>query len=353
MFIFSLFIWFTQKKREFIFYSLYIVCNAIFAVFGSFLTDKYLFASNPWAAYKLHSIIIIGHIFYIVFVRLFIEPQNIPPKIDRYLFKPFIAFIIVVNTLVTALSFVDAVLFKFLLDCSLLCNACFGLVFTVLLFRIRLRVVRYILIGTSIMIVSGIVGQLVDMFDLLHENYFYNIGVLIELMFFALAINYKQKLINDEKQQREIEVATVKTELANKYRELTQKAMHLTQQEQMLNNLKSQLEEIRNESSQTNKVILKTLSDIEMYSNQNSWDDFEKYFTEVHPGFYKVLLTKFPNLSQTELRVCAMLKLGLNTKEIAAISGKTPKSIDVTRNRIRIKMELQREDNLFSILAQF
>jgi DNA-binding CsgD family transcriptional regulator len=43
--------------------------------------------------------------------------------------------------------------------------------------------------------------------------------------------------------------------------------------------------------------------------------------------------------------------MNLNTKEISAITGRSPKSIEVTRSRIRQKLNLKRDDNLSSFLA--
>ena len=74
----------------------------------------------------------------------------------------------------------------------------------------------------------------------------------------------------------------------------------------------------------------------------------------VHPGFYEKLCADFPNLTQSELRLCAFLKLNLNTKEIAAINNITINSAKVARSRLRKKLNISDiNDNLVEFLSQY
>jgi DNA-binding CsgD family transcriptional regulator len=61
---------------------------------------------------------------------------------------------------------------------------------------------------------------------------------------------------------------------------------------------------------------------------------------------------KFPDLSPSERRLCAFLKLDMTTKEISAITHQNAKSIDVARTRLRKKLNLTGTDhNLITFLA--
>ncbi len=353
MFIISLQIFFAFRRKEYIYYSLYIVFNGIFALFGSFLTDKYLFYDDPWKAFNLHGVILLAHLFYIIFVRYFIAPSNIPPKTDRYIFKPIMWFIYIVNPVICIISFYDIHLFKQLFDIVILTEAVLGLVLSIVLLQIKLRPVRLILVGSLIMIVFGIFGQLADAYDMVKENYFYNIGVLLELILFSYAITYKQKQLQEDKKEKEKHMAVLKAELAGKNRELTQKAINITQKEQMLTSLNEKLQSINTESIENRNIIQGILLDIDIYRSQHSWIDFENYFTKVHPKFFVQLKQYYPELTSNEIRLCALLRLTLNTKEIASITGKTPKSIDVMRNRIRNKIGLERSERLYDILSNY
>ena len=57
-----------------------------------------------------------------------------------------------------------------------------------------------------------------------------------------------------------------------------------------------------------------------------------------------------PNLSIYDLRMCAYLKIGLNSKEIADIFQVLPSSINVSRYRLRKKLNLSQEEDLYEFL---
>jgi len=61
-------------------------------------------------------------------------------------------------------------------------------------------------------------------------------------------------------------------------------------------------------------------------------------------------LVKYPKLTPTEVKLCVLLRLNLNSKEIAAITFQNSHSVDIARYRIRKKMGLVRNDKLASVL---
>ena len=176
-------------------------------------------------------------------------------------------------------------------------------------------------------------------------------ALIIVLILTLYIFSYKQRKAKIKQLKYESELRETRYLLDSKHRELTQKAIHIMQQEQILAGLKKQLLQIKEETPRKKEAILHLMSDIESYLKQSSWEDFEKYFIEVHPGFYQALKTKYADLTQNELRLCALMKLNLNTKQIAEITRKTPRSIEVMRSRVRQKMELTREDNLFDAIS--
>ena len=95
------------------------------------------------------------------------------------------------------------------------------------------------------------------------------------------------------------------------------------------------------------------IKELESDNTQKVWKEFEMRFQNVHNDFYKRLINKFPDLSPNELRLCAFLKLNLNTKEISSITHQSINSIDIARSRLRQKLGLSKEENLISFLAGF
>jgi hypothetical protein len=82
------------------------------------------------------------------------------------------------------------------------------------------------------------------------------------------------------------------------------------------------------------------------------WKEFECRFQQVHEQFYKTLTERFPDLTPSERRLCAFLKLNMTTKEISAMTRQNAKSIDVARTRLRKKLNLTGTDqNLITFLV--
>ena len=79
---------------------------------------------------------------------------------------------------------------------------------------------------------------------------------------------------------------------------------------------------------------------------QESWELFEQQFRLVHADFTERLAAACPDLSPTELKVCALVKIGLTTKEAARILNIEPRSVETYRGRIRKKLGLGIRDNL-------
>jgi len=177
-------------------------------------------------------------------------------------------------------------------------------------------------------------------------------GLVILLVIALFILSYKQRKSKEKQLWHEAEITVAKYKVESQQRDLTLKAIHITKQEQMLSGVKQQLETINNENPRTKETIKNVLSGIDLYLKQNSFEDFEKYFIEVHPEFYDKIKQSFPDITQHELRICALIKLNLNTKQIADITNKTTKSIEIVRYSIRKKMNLSPKDNLFDSIMQ-
>lgn len=94
------------------------------------------------------------------------------------------------------------------------------------------------------------------------------------------------------------------------------------------------------------KNILKDYSQTEYKSTTQQLD-------EIHHEFYKRLKHKYPELSINDLRYCAYLIQGLNSKEIAEILHIQPSSSYISRSRLRKKMGLSSDQHLFDVLMEY
>lgn len=63
-------------------------------------------------------------------------------------------------------------------------------------------------------------------------------------------------------------------------------------------------------------------------------------------NFMERLQAQYPQLSVQERRLLLLLRIGLSSKEIAPLLNISPKSVEISRYRLRKKLNLERDVNL-------
>ena len=90
----------------------------------------------------------------------------------------------------------------------------------------------------------------------------------------------------------------------------------------------------------------------QQFETSSEWDEFESYFLDVYKNFYKKLNKKHPNLTSREVRLCAFLKLKMNTKEIANLTNLSVKTVEDYRTNLRKKLGLPKKINLIQYISK-
>ena len=87
-------------------------------------------------------------------------------------------------------------------------------------------------------------------------------------------------------------------------------------------------------------------------TGSSDWDDFQKHFNKSYPGFLEQLAGLNKSLTIPDLRICAYLRAGQTTKEIAHMTGLSVRSIESRRYRLRKKLNLERDMPLHKFIHQ-
>jgi DNA-binding CsgD family transcriptional regulator len=150
---------------------------------------------------------------------------------------------------------------------------------------------------------------------------------------------------------------SLELELDYKNRQLTSYALHLARNSEFVQRTTDDLQHIllgtNPRDKERSERIKEMISDLHQYSSGHDWQEFRLYFEEVHQSFEKNLSTAFPDLSPNDKKICALLKLGLSTKEIASITFRELRSVESARNRLRKKLGLAADVNIHSFLSHF
>ena len=142
-------------------------------------------------------------------------------------------------------------------------------------------------------------------------------------------------------------------EIEHKNAELASATMNLVQKKEFLLKLKSELQQFQKnakvgENNDELKKILKVLSEEEKLNDE--WEHFSQHFNSVHGDFLTNLKNKFSTLKPHELQLCAYLRMNLSSKEIAPLMSISVRGVEISRYRLRKKLNLATEDNLAQYL---
>lgn len=166
------------------------------------------------------------------------------------------------------------------------------------------------------------------------------------LLFFGFRQRMKKKRIEHEKQQE-----IYRQEIEFKKKELASQTLHLVQKNTFLQELKENLESLRN-SPEKFKMEFRRIVMLLKKENASDkdWEVFKSYFSEVHDNFDKKLRNIYNNISEKELRLASFIKMNLSTKEIAAMLNVMPESVFKSKYRLKQKLNLDKDADLYTFL---
>ena len=160
---------------------------------------------------------------------------------------------------------------------------------------------------------------------------------------FFILINQNKKLSKNQQDIVQLEKEKNDTE-----KEMLITSTKLLQNKQWLKELKADLKCI---DTKDVKIVNNMLKQIDESINQeNNFKQLEAHFNAVFNGFYDKLSAKHSDLTETELRHCLLIKMHLQTKEIANILLIDPRSVQTSRYRIKKKMKLDENTDLKTYL---
>jgi DNA-binding CsgD family transcriptional regulator len=166
----------------------------------------------------------------------------------------------------------------------------------------------------------------------------------------------KQETILAEKKVIELEKEKLESKIQYRNKELANQTMGIVRKNKFLKKVIEDLNSIQdfiiNKKAKEKIYGLKRRINKEIDIKQQS-EIFDMYFDEVHEDYFKNLKENFPDLTATDLRVCAFIRMDLTTQEIASILNISYKGAEIRRYRLRKKMDLPRDVNLSSFLSKF
>lgn len=167
---------------------------------------------------------------------------------------------------------------------------------------------------------------------------------------------HQLELEKNEKEIIKLKNEKLEAEIQHKNTDLATSAMHLVQKAELLSKLKTDLVKIT-KTAEDEKINDDLKKMIKVVADENKvdkdWGQFSKHFDSVHSNFLIALKEKYPNLTANELKMSAYLRMNLSSKEIAQLMNISLRGVEVGRYRLRKKLQLPTEVNMFNFFLGF
>lgn len=223
---------FVERKRYYLYYGFYLFFLVLFA-FWAVEHSPYIqliFTYLPFLKFSANNntYLLITNIFYYLFHYEFLDLPKVSPKFSRIL----VAYIKILIGLLVLDTFINFVLNDYSLGGKIWILtqpliAFFGIYGTVQLYKIKGPLVRYIQIGSTVLIIGAIIGFLEQLLLIkpsdnvlmrLAPSFGLNCAVLIEIFCFSIALAYKTWLSQRTRNQllrsiKESELRTLRSQI--------------------------------------------------------------------------------------------------------------------------------------------
>ncbi|MDP3444548.1 MAG: regulator, partial [Ignavibacteria bacterium] len=88
-------------------------------------------------------------------------------------------------------------------------------------------------------------------------------------------------------------------------------------------------------------------------NSEHDWEMFENLFDQAHENFFKRLKNDYKELTTSDFRLCAYLRMNLSSKEIAPLLNISIRGVEEKRYRLRKKLQLPSDQNLTEFIINF
>lgn len=153
--------------------------------------------------------------------------------------------------------------------------------------------------------------------------------------------------------QMEVSRDTLASELDHKSYELMLTIRYLIHKNEILTELQNEINDIKENSSKYPVKNLRNMEKIITEGLDTQTDDWKNAMNNLklsQQGFFKKLMERFPDLTPNDLRLCSYLRMNFSTKEIARLLNNSPRAVEISRYRLRKKMNLKHDVNLTEFL---
>ena len=192
------------------------------------------------------------------------------------------------------------------------------------------------------------------------------IAVLVLLYLFFRNRNMQQKqqielqhlnleLSEANLRNQQLEQEKLQKELAYKKRDIGDLGLYLSKLKDLNDTMLDKLAELRNKKPAEQKEAINDMVNElgVMIHSQEKMTMIQENIETVNKEFSEKLIKSFPNLTKSEIELCGLFRMNMSNKEIGLLKNISTESVKMARYRLRKKLNLAPEADLFKFLSYF
>ena len=144
-------------------------------------------------------------------------------------------------------------------------------------------------------------------------------------------------------------------ELSFRKKDIADLTLYLNKLKSMYDAMLEKLEDMKDQKPGSQQDALRRLANEvgAQLQSQEKLTLIQENVQEVSKEFNHKLIHTYPELSRSEIELCGLLRLNMSNKEIGSLKGISPESAKMSRYRLRKKLALQPEEDIYKFLADF
>lgn len=174
-----------------------------------------------------------------------------------------------------------------------------------------------------------------------------------------LEARHEKMLMEKEISEKEIIKLTndkLQAEIEHKSAQLATNTMAIVRKNELLQSIKSEIQKHKSELGDRlpRKYFNQLVTMIDRgLQDEKEWEDFEQLYDQAHGDFFKRLKADYPQLTPSDLRLCAYLRMNLSSKEIAPLLSISVRGVEERRYRLRKRLNLSTDTNLTEMIMTY
>lgn len=167
------------------------------------------------------------------------------------------------------------------------------------------------------------------------------------------SLSIKTELLDTSEEEHKKDIGEVKRRMLTMEMDNTKVSTNMKSILSLVDECYTQLKSENPESSVLRRLRQLDRRVSELASEDQSWSEFKDVFESMDGEFFTKLTERNPKLTTLDLKHCAYIKMNIDNYELARILNVEMKSLQMTRYRLKKKLNLTQDENLREFILSF